>query len=400
MHITEINKLGKELELYTYADYIGKGFPIILPKGAKLINLIRNFVESEEAKLGYKVVRTPNVSRAEIYKIEDRFKQEKREMFIIEADDEDEEQREDNSIVLRPYSAPFHCAVYKIKQRSYRNLPIKLSETSTVYRNERDIKGISRTRQITLSDASIFVAPEDLEKAIKESLELQQNFISKLGLNVKYFVCTWDNSKKENYIGQVDEWNNTTKAMKNALDSLDISYEENNKAKMYGPSIQIMYEKNEFSTMQVDFEIVHRFDITYVDKDNQEKFPIYVHRTSVGSYENLLSILIEKYKGEFPLWMTPIQVVIIPEGDEFEDYSKEILNNLLENSIRAEIDNSDNNIQNKEYKAIEQKIPYIISIGKEELNSKKLKVRTKETVNKIMGIDNLIKEVLSCQTKY
>ena len=161
-----------------------------------------------------------------------------------------------------------------------------------------------------------------------------------------------------------------------------------------------MYEKNEFSTMQVDFEIVHRFDITYVDKDNQEKFPIYVHRTSVGSYENLLSILIEKYKGEFPLWMTPIQVVIIPEGDEFEDYSKEILNNLLENSIRAEIDNSDNNIQNKEYKAIEQKIPYIISIGKEELNSKKLKVRTKETVNKIMGIDNLIKEVLSCQTKY
>ncbi len=399
MHVTEINKLGKQLELYTYADYIGKGFPIILPKGAKLINLIRNYVESEEAKYGYEVVRTPNVSRAEIYKIEDRLDLGKKEMFIIKSNDEEEEKREENSIVLRPYSAPFHCCVYKTKQRSYKNLPIKLSETSTVYRNERDIKGISKTRQITLSDASIFVIPEQLESEIKESLELQQSFISKLGLDVKYYVATWNDNKKEDYIGQIDEWNSVTTAMKNALNSLNIPFEENKKAKMYGPSIQIFYEEKEFSSMQIDFEIVHRFDLTYVDKDNEEKYPIYVHRTSVGSYENLLGILIEKYQGEFPLWIAPIQVIIITESDEYEPFAKEIEEKMLKEGIRVKVDYSDTNVQNKEYKAVDQKIPYIVMIGKNEFENKKIKVRAKDYVGKIMDSQNLIEEVLNCQAK-
>lgn len=399
MHVTEINKLGKELELYTYVDYIGKGFPIILPKGAKLINLIRNYVESEEAKYGYEVVRTPNVSRAEIYKIEDRLEQEKHDMFIIESDDEEEDKREENSIVLRPYVAPFHCSVYKTRQRSYKNLPIKYCETSTVYRNERDIKGISRTRQITLSDASIFVMPEKLEEEIIEALKIQQNFISKLGLEVKYIVSNWDDNKKENYIGTIQEWDNSVKAMKSALESLNIEFEENKKAKMQGPSIQIMYEGKDFSSMQIDYEIVHRFDLTYVDKDNEEKFPVYIHSTSVGSYENLLGILIEKYQGNFPLWLAPVQVVIITEGEEYDDYSKEIKDKLLENGIRVEEDKSDTNMQNKEYKAIEQKIPYIVTISKKELNSKKIEVRN-NGISKIMGVENLIREVLNCQTKY
>ncbi len=399
MHVTEINKLGKELELYTYVDYIGKGFPIILPKGAKLINLIRNYVESEEAKYGYEVVRTPNVSRAEIYKIEDRLEQEKHDMFIIESNDEEEDKREENSIVLRPYVAPFHCSVYKTKQRSYKNLPIKYCETSTVYRNERDIRGISRTRQITLSDASIFVMPEKLEEEIIEALKIQQNFISKLGLEVKYIVSNWDDNKKENYIGTIQEWDNSVKAMKSALESLNIEFEENKKAKMQGPSIQIMYEGKDFSSMQIDFEIVHRFDLTYVDKDNEEKFPVYIHSTSVGSYENLLGILIEKYQGNFPLWLAPVQVVIITEGEEYDDYSKEIKDKLLESGIRVEEDKTDTNIQNKEYKAIEQKIPYIVTISKKELNSKKIEVRN-NGISKIMGVENLIREVLNCQTKY
>lgn len=399
MNVTQINKLGKELELYTYIDYIGKGFPIILPKGAKLINLIRNYVESEESKYGYAFVRTPSVSRAEIYKIEDRLEHEKREMFIIESDDEEEDKREENSIVLRPYVAPFHCSIYKTKQRSYKSLPVKYSETSTVYRNERDIKGIRRTRQITLSDASIFVVPNQLEEEIVESLKIQQNFISKLGLEVKYIVSNWDDTKKENYIGTIQEWENAVKAMKSALKSLNIPFEQNNKARMQGPSIQIMYEGKDFSSMQIDFEIVHRFDLTYVDKNNEEKFPIYMHRTSVGSYENLLGILIEKYQGEFPLWMAPVQVVIITEGEEYNDYSKEIKDKLLENGIRVEEDKSDTNVQNKEYRAIEQKVPYIITISKKELNSKRIKVRNSENT-RIMEIENLIREVLNCQTNY
>ena len=391
MQTSEINKLGKELELYTYADYIGKGFPIILPNGAKIINIIRNYVEKEEEKNGYEIVRTPSVSRAEIYKIEDRFNEQKDEMFIIKSSDDEE----DNSIVLRPYSMPFHCTVYKTKQRSYKALPIKISETSTVFRDERDIKGINRTRQITLSDASIFLAKENLEKEIIESLKLQINFISKLGLDVKYCISNWDDTKKDEYIGTIQEWNYAVQSMKNALDILKVPYIENKKAKMYGPSIQIFYEDESFSSMQIDFEIVHRFDLTYVNKDNKEEYPIYIHRTSVGSYENLLGILIEKYKGEFPLWIAPTQVVIIPEGDEYEDYAKEIEEILLNYRIRAKVDLSDTNKQNKEYKAIDLKIPYIVTIGKREYNNKKIKVRKKENI-KIIQVDELIREVLDC----
>ncbi len=389
MNTAEINKLGKELELFTYADYIGKGFPIFLPKGAKLINLIRNYVESEEAKYGYEVVRTPNVSKAEIYKIEDRFDLYKDQMFIIKSND-----NEENWLVLRPYASPFHCTIYKNKQRSYKNLPIKLSETSTVYRNEKDIKGISKTRQITLSDASIFVAQEDLEKEIKEALQIQQNFIAKLGLDVNYFVSSWNTSKREEYIGQIEEWEYTTNAMKNALNSLNIPYVENNKALMYGPSIQIMYNKKEFSSIQVDFEIVHRFDVTYVNKDDEEQYPVYIYRTSVGSYENLLSILLEKYEGDFPLWIAPIQAVIIPEDDEYNNYAQEILQKMLSSGIRATIDATDTNTQNKEYRAFEQCIPYTIKIGKTEFDNNKIKVRSKTYIDKIMETDNLVQELL------
>ena len=390
MQTTEINKLGKELELYTYIDYIGKGFPIILPKGAKIINLIRNYVEKEEEKNGFEVVRTPSISRAEIYKIEDRFKEQKDEMFIIKSNDE-----EDNSIVLRPYSIPFHCTIYKTKQRSYKMLPLKISETSSVFRNERDIKGISRTRQITLSDASIFLAKEDLEKEIIESLNLQIKFINKLGLEVKFEISNWNDTKKEDYIGTIEEWDYAVKCMKNALETLKIPYEENKKAKMYGPSINLYYANEEFSSMQIDFEIVHRFDLNYTNKENEEKFPIYIHRTSVGSYENLLSILIEKYKGDFPIWIAPLQVTIIPEKEEYEDFAKKIEEQLLENRIRVNIDISETSIQNKEEKAMNLKIPYIVKIGKEEYNNNKISVRKKEKVMD-MNIDELIKEVLSC----
>lgn len=399
MKVSEINKLGKELELYTYVDYIGKGFPIILPNGAKVINIIRNYVEKEEERNGFEIVRTPNVSKAELYIIQDRLEQEKEEMFIIKSNDGEEEAKEENAIVLRPYVEPFHCTVYKTKPRSYKSFPIKYCETSSVYRDEKDIKGISRTRQLTLSDASIFTTPESLEKELIQVLDMQKNFIKRLGLDVKFHVSTWDDSKKDEYIGTIKEWDTTTKAMKNALDNLEIPYEVDKKAKMYGPLISIYYKDEEFASLQIDFEIVHRFDLTYANKENKSDYPIYIHLTCVGSYENLLSILIEKYKGEFPLWIAPLQVSIIPEGEEYEDYLNEIEARLLENRIRAKVDNSDTNVQNKEYKAIDLKIPYIITVGKDELTNKKIKVRTKD-YNKLMEIDDLIKEVLSCQAKY
>lgn len=392
MKINEINKLGRELELYTYVDYIGKGFPIILPKGSKIIEIIRNYVEAEEEKNGYQMVRTPSVSRAEIYKIEDRLELHKRDMFIIESDDEIENQKEENSIVLRPYVSPFHCAVYKTKQRSYKSLPIKYSETSTVFRNEKDIRGLNKTRQITMSDASIFTKVESLQEQIKFELELTRKFIKRLGLDVRYELANWDDNKKEEYIGTIKEWDYAINSMKSALEEAEIEYKFTQNAKMYGPSIQIFYGDKEFSSLQIDFEIVHRFDLKYVNKNNEEEFPIYIHRTAIGSYENLLGTLIEKYQGNFPLWMAPEQVVVISEDDEYNKYAKEIICKLLKKGIRAEEDTSDNNIQNKEYRAIDLKIPYIIKIGKDQFKNNTINVRCSGDIRN-MKLEELILEI-------
>ncbi len=395
MKTAEINKLGKELELYTYVDYIGKGFPIILPRGSKIIEIIRNYIESEEQKSGYQILRTPSVSRAEIYMIEDRFEIQKDDMYIIETENSNGD-REENCIVLRSDVSPFHCAVYNTKQRSYKDLPIKYSETAAVFRNEKDIKGISKTRQVTMSDESIFVMRENLNIQIKEAIELSQKFISRLGLDVTYKINNWDFNKKEEYIGTVEEWNFAVDAMKNALDSLNIPYEEMDKAEMYGPSIQIYYEDREFCRLQIDFEIVHRFETKYVSKDNKYEYPVYIRRTAVGSYENLLGILIEKYQGDFPLWIAPVQAVVISEDDEYNGYAKEVVNKMLQNGIRAEEDLSNTNIQNKEYRAVDMKIPYIVKIGPSEFKRRKLKVRTKAFI-KDMDLEKLIEEVLNCQ---
>ena len=305
-------------------------------------------------------------------------------MFIIKSQDE-----EDNSIVLRPYSMPFHCSVYSLKQHSYKELPVKFSETSTVFRNERDIKGIGRTRQITMSDASIFTTHEGLTKQIKESLNLQKKCIDNLGLEVRYAISNWDNTRKEDYIGTINEWDYAVSSMKKALEDMKIEYTEDDNARMYGPSIVAYIGRQELSRVQIDFEIVHRFDLKYVNSENEEVFPIYIHRTSIGSYERLLEILIEKYQGEFPLWIAPVQVQIISAGEEFDDYVKEIKDRMIRENIRVEEDKSDNNIQSKEYRAVDLKVPYIVKIGKKQYNDKSVEVRSNVGTRE-MELDDLI----------
>lgn len=393
MKTQEINKLGKELELYTFIDYIGKGFPIILPRGARIIKLIRNQVEYEEENEGYKIVRTPCISNSEIYKIEDRYELEKDELFIIKNSNEENA----NEIILKPYVSPFHCSIYKQEKHSYKELPIKYCETSTVFRNEQDIKGITRSRQFTLSDASLFCNPEDIEENIKKAIMLQQKIINKLELDVTYEIAIWDDAKKEEYIGTIEEWNNLEQEMTKALKELKIKYKINKKARMYGPAIQIYYKGEEFSNLQVDFEITHRFDTKFTNKDNEEKFTIYMHNTIVGSYENLLSILIEKYKGEFPFWLAPVQAVIIAEETENEEYAKKIKQLLTDNKIRVQIDNRIKGWQNKIEENNMLKVPYIIKIGKKEQENNTATVIKKEN-QRVINMDELVKEVTDCQT--
>ena len=426
MKITEINKLGKELELYTSLDYVGKGFPIIMPNGSKIIKIIRNYVEWVEEQNGYKNVRTPSISNSEIYKIADRYNEEKSRYFIVENSNNlfnDKAKGVQNEIVLKPDVQPFHCSIYKMTQHSYKELPVKYCETSTVFRNEKDIKGIMRTRQITLSDASIFCEFKNIKNEIKSSIMLQKEITQKLGIELNYVISTWDDNSKENYIGQINEWNSCYTAMKDVLDELNVKYKIDENAKMYGPSVKTYYNENEFSALQIDFEMTHRFDLKYKNNKNEDETPIYIHHTLIGSYENLLNVLIERYEGFFPFVIAPVQVKIIADDEIYNDYSEKILKLLLENGIRAEIDNSKSNSNEKFDKNLSLRIPYIVKIGKQEMNSETLMVtkvleyekqgKNIESNNKIEDekseikyttksykIKEFIGEVTNCQTKF
>lgn len=366
----EYSKLGKELEIYTTIDYIGKGFPIILPKGAKMIKILRDMVEDEEEKRGYMIVRTPSASRAEIYMIEDRWELEKDEIFKIEAEDEE------NAIVLRPYVRPFHCSMYATKQHSYKELPVKYSETSTVFRDEptSKIRGLTCMRQYSFSDASIFATVEQLEQVLKESVEIENFFMEKLGLAVEYRISNWNDKVKEEYIGTIKEWDTCVSLMKKVLKEKNIEFVENDNAKMYGPSIQVFYNSKLLAKIEIDFEITHRFDLKYTDKDGLEKFPLYIHRQDLGSYESMLAILIEKYQGEFPTWIAPVQCKIIPEYDEYIDYANDMKEKLRERRVRAEVDVSNKTVEEKLERAKFFKIPYIVLIGKKEYNNNEISV--------------------------
>ncbi len=389
--MVDINRLGKEYEIYTTVNYIGKGFPIILPRGARIIRILRNFVESELQSKGYKVVRTPSMSNSQIYKIEDRYESGKDKMFVIKNYEE-----EKSSIVLKPYVPPFHCTIYNENQHSYKELPIKYCETSTVFRNDMDIKGIVKTRQITLSDASVFCEPQKVEESIKEAIKIQQKYINKLDLGVTYCISTWDENEKENYIGTPDEWKNVVQSMKNALSDLNINYTVNKKGRMYGPSIKVKHNNKTFISIQIDFEIVHRFDTKYADNDSTNKYPVYIHYTVVGSYEKLLAMLIERYKGDFPLWLAPVQVVVISESQECEEYANEIRNEISKSGIRAETENTNDNYRSKIKKQQKLNIPYIVTVGKKEVENNTIKLIKGEN-KKSYNLDELIKEVEECQ---
>lgn len=411
MKDSEINKLGKELELYTTIDYIGKGFPIILPKGSKIIKTIRNYVEDTLERNNYKNVRTPSISNSQIYKIEDRYESEKDNLFLIKKEKkEDTSNLENEVLVLKPYVEPFHCSIFREKQYSYKNMPVKYFETSEVFRNERNIKGIIRTRQITLSDASVFCEYSKIKNELKNYLQIQSEILEKLKINeqMTYTISNWDYERKEEYIGRVDEWNNCFEAMKNALDELKIKYSVDKKAKMFGPSITLKYDENVFSTLQIDFEITHRFDLKYTNKENEPEVPIYFHAAAIGSYENLLSILIKRYKGAFPYYIAPIQIIIVNDGEEFDDYTEKINKRLIELNIRTEIDYGKENKEEKAIKAINLKVPYVIEIGKKELNTETITVdKIKETDSgnikvekKKYKIEDFIEEEINCQTKF
>lgn len=374
------NKLGRELELFTTVDCIGQGLPVLLPKGAKIVQILQRWIEDEEAKRGWQLTKTPLMAKSDLYKISGHWDHYKDGMFVL-----GDEEKDDEVFALRPMTCPFQYQVFLNRQRSYRDLPMRLSETSTLFRNEAsgEMHGLIRVRQFTISEGHLMCTPDQLEDEFAQCLDLVKYTLKTLGLyeDVSYRFSQWDPENTEKYIGTAEDWDEAQGVMKKILDDLEISYSVGKgEAAFYGPKLDVQI-KNVFGkedtliTIQIDQFLAEKFGMEYVDKDGQKKNPYIIHRTSVGCYERTLALLIEKYAGAFPLWLAPVQVKLLPIADRHLDYIYEVKKQLEAKGIRCEVDDRSEKIGYKIRSAQLEKIPYMILVGDKDIENNCISVR-------------------------
>ncbi len=375
------NKLGRELELFTTVDVIGQGLPVMLPKGAKIIQLLQRFVEDEEAKRGWQLTKTPLMAKRELYKLSGHWDHYLDGMFVM-GDPQDETKE---CFALRPMTCPFQYQAYLNRARSYRDLPLRYDETSTLFRNEDsgEMHGLIRVRQFTISEGHLMCTPEQLEDEFKACLELAIFMLKTLGLydDVSYRFSQWNPSDTEKYIGTAEQWDEAQGMMAKILDHLNIPYKVGiGEAAFYGPKLDIqiknVYGKEDtLITIQIDQMLAEKFGMEYVDRDGQKKNPYIIHRTSLGCYERTLALLIEKYAGAFPMWLAPTQVKILPIADRHFDYAYNVKKQLEAKGMRVEIDDRNEKIGYKIREARLQKVPYMLVVGDSEVENNAVAVR-------------------------
>ena len=375
------NKLGRELELFTTSDVIGQGLPILLPKGARVIQLLQRFVEDEEQKRGWLLTKTPLMAKSDLYKISGHWDHYQDGMFVLGDEEKDKE-----VFALRPMTCPFQYQAYLNRGRSYRDLPMRLNETSTLFRNEAsgEMHGLIRVRQFTISEGHLMCTPEQLESEFKGCLELAIYMLKTLGLyeDVSYRFSQWDPDDREKYIGTQEQWDEAQGIMGRILDHLEIPYKIGvGEAAFYGPKLDIQI-KNVFGkedtliTIQIDQMLAQQFGMEYVDKDGVKKNPYIIHRTSIGCYERTLALLIEKYAGAFPVWLAPVQVKLLPIADRHLDYIYEVKRKLEESGIiRVEIDDRSEKIGYKIREAQLEKVPYMLLVGDKDIENNTVSIR-------------------------
>ncbi|MBQ3970033.1 MAG: threonine--tRNA ligase, partial [Clostridia bacterium] len=377
------NKLGRELELFTTADVIGQGLPILLPKGARVIQLLQRFVEDEEQRRGWLLTKTPFMAKSDLYKISGHWDHYKDGMFVLGDEEKDKE-----VFALRPMTCPFQYQAYLNRQRSYRDLPLRYNETSTLFRNEAsgEMHGLIRVRQFTISEGHLMCRPDQLEDEFKNCLELTTFMLKTLGLyeDVSYRFSQWDPNDREKYIGTPEQWDEAQGVMKNILDKLEIPYKIGiGEAAFYGPKLDIQI-KNVFGkedtliTIQIDQMLAEKFGMEYVDKDGAKKNPYIIHRTSIGCYERTLALLIEKYAGAFPMWLAPVQVKLLPIADRHLDYIYEIKRKLEAHGVRCEVDDRNEKIGYKIREAQLEKVPYMLLCGDKDIEASTVSVRSRK----------------------
>ena len=377
------NKLGRELELFTTSDVIGQGLPILLPKGARIVQLLQRFVEDEEQRRGWLLTKTPFMAKSDLYKISGHWDHYKDGMFVLGDEEKDKE-----VFALRPMTCPFQYQAYLNRKRSYRDLPLRYNETSTLFRNEAsgEMHGLIRVRQFTISEGHLMCTPEQLEDEFRKCLELAIFMLKTLGLyeDVSYRFSQWDPNDREKYIGTEAQWNEAQGLMERILNHLEIPYEIGiGEAAFYGPKLDIqiknVYGKEDtLITIQIDQMLAEQFGMVYTDKDGKQKTPCIIHRTSIGCYERTLALLIEKYAGAFPLWLAPVQVKLLPIADRHLDYLYEVKKQLEDKGFRCEVDDRSEKIGYKIREAQLEKVPYMVVVGDKDIENNTISIRKRK----------------------
>lgn len=377
------NKLGRELELFTTSDVIGQGLPILLPKGARIVQLLQRFVEDEEQRRGWLLTKTPFMAKSDLYKISGHWDHYKDGMFVLGDEEKDKE-----VFALRPMTCPFQYQAYLNRKRSYRDLPLRYNETSTLFRNEAsgEMHGLIRVRQFTISEGHLMCTPEQLEDEFRKCLELTIFMLKTLGLyeDVSYRFSQWDPNDRAKYIGTEEQWNEAQGLMERILNHLEIPYEIGiGEAAFYGPKLDIqiknVYGKEDtLITIQIDQMLAEQFGMVYTDKDGKQKTPCIIHRTSIGCYERTLALLIEKYAGAFPLWLAPVQVKLLPIADRHLDYLYEVKKQLEDKGFRCEVDDRSEKIGYKIREAQLEKVPYMVVVGDKDIENNTISIRKRK----------------------
>lgn len=385
------NKIGRELKYFMTADCVGQGLPIMLPKGAKVLQILMRFIEDEETNRGYLYTRTPFLAKSDLYKISGHWYHYRDGMFLMGNTaliDESGETTDGSEVfALRPMTCPFQYHAYLNESRSYRDLPIRYAETSTLFRNESsgEMHGLIRVRQFTISEGHLICTPDQLEPEFKGALDLATYVMRCIGLDedVSYRFSKWDINNKEKYVGTAAEWEAVQTTMRKILDDLGLDYREaDGEAAFYGPKLDIQIKnvwgkEDTLITLQIDFQQAKLFGMEYTDRDGTKKFPYIIHRTSIGCYERTLALLLEKFAGALPLWMAPEQARILPISDKHIPAAKEICDEMRKQGFRVGTDERDEKIGKKIRQAQLEKTPYMLVVGDKEMEEKTVSVRSR-----------------------
>lgn len=390
------NVIGRQLKYFTTSDVIGQGLPLLMPKGAKLFQILQRYVEAMEEERGYVLTKTPYMAKSDLYKISGHWSHYREGMFVMGDEEKDKE-----VFALRPMTCPFQYMIYNTELHSYKDLPVRYGEASTLFRNESsgEMHGLIRVRQFTIAEGHLIVTPEQLEDEFDGVVSLVQDMMADLGLleDLTYRFSKWDPDNKEKYIDNPEVWEDCQNKMRRILDKLGLNYTEaDGDAAFYGPKLDIQIKnvhgkEDTLITVQIDPFLAEQFDMVFVDKDNVKKRPYIIHRTSIGCYERTIALLLEKYAGALPMWLSPVQAIVMPISDRQQEYAEGLVSKLKQNGIRVRLDDRNEKIGYKIREGQLEKIPYMLVLGDREMENGEIAVRSRRDGDKgTMKIDAFI----------